>query len=181
LFLTSNAAMAQTEIAAQSAWSPYLVGALIGLLVCVSLVVANKPIGASSAYSVMAGIIGKKLAPAHTHKLNYYRNHSTKINWSLVFVLGIVLGSFVAAALGGELTGRFLPPLWVSEFGEQSHYLRLGVSFVGGILLAFGARLAGGCTSGHGISGALQLSVGSWLALISFFIGGVIAANLMFG
>jgi hypothetical protein len=57
---------------------------------------------------------------------------------------------------------------------------RLGVAFVGGIILAYGARLAGGCTSGHGISGALQLSVSSWVALTSFFIGAVATAHLLF-
>jgi hypothetical protein len=46
--------------------------------------------------------------------------------------------------------------------------------------MALGARVAGGCTSGHGISGALQLSVGSWIALIGFFVGGVITAMLLF-
>jgi hypothetical protein len=46
--------------------------------------------------------------------------------------------------------------------------------------MAFGARTAGGCTSGHGISGALQLSVGSWIALVGFFVGGVITAMLLF-
>lgn len=47
--------------------------------------------------------------------------------------------------------------------------------------MAFGARLAGGCTSGHGISGTLQLSVGSWIALACFFIGGAVVAAMMFG
>ncbi len=46
--------------------------------------------------------------------------------------------------------------------------------------MAFGARLAGGCTSGHGISGALQLSVASWLSLACFLIGGVITAHLLY-
>ncbi len=46
--------------------------------------------------------------------------------------------------------------------------------------MAFGARTAGGCTSGHGISGALQLSVGSWVALICFFVGGIGTAMLLY-
>jgi hypothetical protein len=69
--------------------------------------------------------------------------------------------------------------MWLERFG-QSLWLRLGVAFVGGGVMAFGARMAGGCTSGHGISGALQLSVGSWIALMGFFVGGVITAMLMF-
>ena len=46
--------------------------------------------------------------------------------------------------------------------------------------MAFGARMAGGCTSGHGISGTLQLSVGSWIAVVCFFVGGIATALLMF-
>ena len=53
---------------------------------------------------------------------------------------------------------------------------RLLAGFAGGALMAFGARLAGGCTSGHGISGTLQLGVGSWIALLCFFAGGAAVA-----
>jgi len=70
--------------------------------------------------------------------------------------------------------------MWAARFGEGSHTLRLGTAFVGGIVMAFGARLAGGCTSGHGISGTMQLAVGSWIAVICFFVGGIAAAMLMF-
>jgi uncharacterized membrane protein YedE/YeeE len=56
----------------------------------------------------------------------------------------------------------------------------MAVGFLGGGLMAFGARMAGGCTSGHGISGAMQLSVGSWVALLGFFVGGVATAMLLF-
>jgi uncharacterized membrane protein YedE/YeeE len=51
---------------------------------------------------------------------------------------------------------------------------------MGGAFLGYGARLAGGCTSGHGISGALQLSVGSWVAVICFFAGAIATAALLF-
>jgi uncharacterized membrane protein YedE/YeeE len=56
----------------------------------------------------------------------------------------------------------------------------MAVGFLGGGLMAFGARMAGGCTSGHGISGAMQLSVGSWIALLGFFVGGIATAMLLF-
>jgi uncharacterized protein len=50
----------------------------------------------------------------------------------------------------------------------------------GGAIMAFGARMAGGCTSGHGISGTLQLAVGSWISVICFFIGGIAVAMMMY-
>ena len=73
-----------------------------------------------------------------------------------------------------------VPPLWEENFGS-SPALRLAAALLGGIIMAFGARLAGGCTSGHGISGALQLSVGSWVALAAFFAGGWVTARMMYG
>jgi uncharacterized membrane protein YedE/YeeE len=69
--------------------------------------------------------------------------------------------------------------MWAERFGE-SVWLRMAVGFLGGGLMAFGARMADGCTSGHGISGAMQLSVGSWIALLGFFGGGVATAMLLF-
>jgi uncharacterized membrane protein YedE/YeeE len=69
--------------------------------------------------------------------------------------------------------------MWVERFGD-SLGLRLAFGFAGGFLLALGARITGGCTSGHGISGTLQLALSSWISLICFFIGGVITAFLMY-
>jgi uncharacterized membrane protein YedE/YeeE len=59
--------------------------------------------------------------------------------------------------------------------------LRLAIALLGGILLGLGARWAGGCTSGHGISGTLQLALSSWVAAICFFAGGILVAGLMYG
>nr|WP_261361715.1 YeeE/YedE family protein [Aeoliella straminimaris] len=164
----------------EPAWTPYLVGALIGLLVLSTLALAGKKIGASSAYSDAAGMLGRLIAPKHIASLPYYRNSKPMIGWTFTIVLGVILGSFLAAWTGGELTGTFLQDLWVARFGTDSAGLRTFVAIVGGALMAFGARMAGGCTSGHGISGTLQLAVSSWIAVICFFIGGIAAAILMY-
>jgi hypothetical protein len=162
------------------AWSPYLVGALLGVLSWLTFYFSDKPIGASSFYATVAGMIGKLFAKKHTESLAYYQSNPPVVNWEFAFVLAIVGGAFIGALSGGEITGRWLPPMWEARFGEGTIGLRAVVAIVGGVLMAFGARLAGGCTSGHGISGALQLSVGSWVALICFFIGGVAVAILLF-
>ena len=162
------------------AWSPYLVGALIGLLTMLTFYFSDKPLGASTAYARVAGMLGKLVAPRHTESLKYYQDNQPAIDWEVMLVVGAIGGAFLAAWHGGELTGEWLPPMWEARFGNHSYALRAGVALLGGILMAFGARLAGGCTSGHGISGALQLSVGSWIALICFFAGGIATAMLMF-
>ena len=124
--------------------------------------------------------MGKVVAPRHTESLKYYQDFKPKVDWEVMLVIGVVAGAFVAAWLGNELTGEWLPEMWIAKFGVDSFNQRMAFAFIGGGLMAFGARMAGGCTSGHGISGALQLSVGSWIALICFFVGGIATAFLMF-
>lgn len=161
------------------AWSPYLVGVGIGVLSWLTFYFSDKPIGASSAYATAAGLLGRLVAPGHTSSLKYYRENPPKLDWVLVFVVFAIAGGSVAALSGGETTDQWLHPMWRARFGD-SVALRGVIGFAGGVLLAFGARLAGGCTSGHGISGTLQLAVSSWLALISMFAGGVAAALLLY-
>lgn len=164
----------------EPAWSPYLVGALIGILTMLTLTVSKKPVGASSAYADLAGILGRLVAPGHIRSLKYYQEHKPAVSWTLVFVMAAILGSFLAAWTGGEITGRYLQDLWVARFGDDSYMLRTLLAFAGGAVMAYGARMAGGCTSGHGISGTLQLAVGSWIAVICFFIGGIAVAMLLY-
>ncbi|MBC2607821.1 YeeE/YedE thiosulfate transporter family protein [Pelagicoccus albus] len=164
----------------EPSWSPILVGFLIGILVCLSMLVAKKPIGASSSYATLAGMVGKSIAPKTTSGLPYYRENPPKFNYGVVFILAVVIGSLVAASSGGTLEWQAIPPYWQDIFGEDSAGQRFLWAFLGGIFLAVGARTAGGCTSGHGISGALQLSAASWVSLISFFAGGVMTAKLIY-
>ena len=162
------------------AWSPYLVGGLIGVLSMFTFYFSDKPLGASTGYARLAGMLGRVVAPKHTDSLKYYQDNKPAVDWEVMLVVGAVLGAFLAAWQGNELTGEWLPAMWAARFGEGSLTLRFGAALVGGIFMAFGARLAGGCTSGHGISGTMQLSVGSWIAVICFFAGGIASAMLMF-
>jgi uncharacterized membrane protein YedE/YeeE len=161
------------------AWSPYVVGASIGVLSWLTLYVSDKPIGASSFYAEVSGFIGKLIARRHTESLAYFKSNPSRVGWEFVSVLSTIVGGAIAALTGGEFANEWLPPMWEARFGD-SIGLRATVATGGGVLMAFGARLAGGCTSGHGISGTMQLSVGSWIAVICFFIGGIAVAIPLF-
>lgn len=165
---------------AGGAWNPYVVGALIGVLSMATFYFSSKPLGVSTAFARMAGLLGHLVSRKHTDSLAFYQDKVPKVEWEVMLAFGIVVGAFFAALSGGEFNASVIPPLWEAHFGN-SVALRLSVAFVGGVIMAFGARLAGGCTSGHGISGALQLSVGSWIALACFFAGGVLVAQVMYG
>lgn len=162
------------------AWSPYLAGALIGVLLWLTLMFSKKPVGASTSYATAAGLLGNAVAPGHTKSLKYYRDNPPKVEWEFLFIGATVIGAFLAAWHGDELTRRWLPTMWGDRFGADSLVWRGVAGFAGGVFMALGARLAGGCTSGHGISGTAQLNVGSWVSLICFFIGGVIVANMLY-
>lgn len=157
------------------AWSPYVVGAAIGVLSWLTFYFSDKPIGASTFYAQVAGFLGKLVAPRRTASLAYFKDKPPRVGWEFIFVISIVFGGAIAAITGGEFANEWLPSLWRERFGE-SLPLRATVAVGGGILMAFGARLAGGCTSGHGISGTMQLNPGAWIALICFFIGGIAVA-----
>ena len=162
-----------------AAWSPYIVGAGIGVLSWLTFYFADKAIGASSFYATLAGFLGKLVARKHTESLKYNQTNPPRVDWGFVFVICTILGGFIAAWTGGEFRNEWLHPMWVDRFGD-SIALRGIIGFAGGVLMAFGARLAGGCTSGHGISGTLQLNAGSWLTVICMFIAGIATAMLLY-
>jgi hypothetical protein len=161
------------------AWSPYVVGAGIGVLSWLTFYFSDKPIGASSFYAQVSGFIGKLFAKRHTQSLAYFKDNPPLVGWGFVFVLSTIVGGAIAAITGDEFANAWLPPMWKARFGD-SIALRAVVAIGGGVLMAFGARLAGGCTSGHGISGTMQLNVASWIAVICFFIGGIAVAMTLF-
>ena len=161
------------------AWSPYWVGAGIGVLSWLTFYFSDNPIGASSFYAHIAGFLGKLVAPRRTQALAYFKDKPPRVSWGFVFVVATIAGGAIAALTGGEFANEWLPPMWEARFGD-SMALRAAIGFGGGLLMAFGARLAGGCTSGHGISGTMQLNPASWIAVICLFLGGIAVAIPLF-
>ena len=159
-------------------WPAMVVGVSIGLLECLTFLLLDKPIGCSTAFARTGGMIERALGRPVMEK-PYYKLFPPVVDWEWVFVAGIPLGAFLAASLSGEFRLEWVPPLWRQIFGPGVP-LRLATAAAGGFLVGLGARWAGGCTSGHGISGSLQLAVSSWLASAAFFAGGILSARLLF-
>lgn len=159
-------------------WSPHAVGVGIGLLVCLSLVVSDKAIGCSSAFSKTAGMLERRLRGRGVPERPYWREVPPVIDWEWILVVGLFFGALLAALLSGDFAWSWVPAAWAERFGPGV-WTRLAWALPGGVLLGFGARWAGGCTSGHGISGTAQLATSSWLALLAFAVGGVATALLL--
>lgn len=163
-----------------AAWSPYIAGAGIGVLIWTVFLLSDHPLGCSTGFSSTAGLVESGLSEGKAREMPYYRKFVPSIDWYWMLLAGVVIGAFLSAYLSGTFAVLLVPPLFATTFGTAP-YLRFAVALAGGILLGLGARWAGGCTSGHGISGTLQLSLSSWVAAACFFIGGILVAGLLYG
>lgn len=161
-------------------WSPYVVGLGIGILIWLGFILSNKAIGCSTAYARTSGMAEKFFRGEKAEEKPYYKEFIPKIDWEWMLVLGIVVGALISSTLSGNFRIETVPLIWENTFGSNQ-ILRFMGALIGGLLLGFGARMAGGCTSGHGLSGTSQLSLGSWLAFIFFFIGGILTALILYG
>ena len=166
-------------------WSPYVVGAGIGLLSWFACATADKHLAITLQYEHIAALAEKAVVPEAEEANRYYavraeQGLSPVIGWYMMLIVGVFLGGLLSAWLSGDRSEITVPPLWGWRFGGSTA-LRLTSAFLGGALMVFGARLAGGCTSGHGISGDLQLAASSWLFMPLAFAVAIATAFLMFG
>lgn len=162
----------------EKAWSPYAAGVVIGLLQIPTFLLMDTALGASSSFVTVAAHIASVFDPA-VEKIKYFSSHMSgaKNWWQVAVVVGIAVGAFISMKLSGARR-QTISPVWARATGTTSLWGRAPVAFLGGFIMLFGARIAGGCTSGHGISGIAQLSVGSTLAVAAMFAGGIATAML---
>jgi uncharacterized membrane protein YedE/YeeE len=172
-------------------WPWYVAGPVIGLTVPVLLLVGNKNFGLSSSFRHLCAAV----LPT---KLPFFTYDWKREGWNLVFIAGSMLGAgfsvlflsgdtgvTIAPALAEELTsygiaaeGGLAPSTLFSW--DQLFTVRGFISMVfGGFLVGFGTRYAGGCTSGHSITGLATFQLSSLKATLAFMAGGFFAANLI--
>lgn len=160
-------------------WSPYLAGALAGVLIFMSVLVANKFVGASTTFARSAGMIENTFAPDKVEKTDYFVKYKPKFDWQWLFVAGIFIGALISATSSKTFKWQAVPDMWSSRFGGGP-VLRGIAAFFGGVIVIFGARLAGGCPSGHGLSGVIQMSISGFIAAACFFGAGIFIAGLLY-
>lgn len=173
-------------------WPWYIAGPILGLIVPVLLIAGGKVFGISSSLRHACSACGLS-------GLEYFRYDWKKSGlWNLVFVAGIMIGGFLGGYLFvnpepiniSESTISDLTALGITNFNgfvppEIFNWAALGsgtgivVLVLGGFLVGFGARYAGGCTSGHGISGLANMQFASLMAVTGFFTGGIIMTYLV--
>jgi len=124
----------------------------------------NRPIGASTTYPYLADYV------TTTTDNSYFAKIQTPGNWEFIFLFGAMTAAFIVSLLKKNFKFRLIYSNWEKHKGN-SKAKRILWAFVGGFLLIFGARMAGGCTSGHIISGGMQLALSSIVFAIFMFIG----------
>jgi len=160
------------------AWSPYAAGIVIGLLQIPAFLIIGSALGASSSYVSVSAYIAGLIDPA-IKEIGYFEKYMTSLSylWQASMVVSIGIGAFISSRLSASRRPSY-SPIWKTAIGATL-VQRLGMAFIGGFILLFGARWAGGCTLGHGISGVGQLAVSSMVVVVSMFLGGMAAANIM--
>src|ERR1043166_4670973 len=139
-----------------------------------AFVTADRHLAVTLQYEHIPALMAKAIAPSVENSNQYYavrarQGLSPNIGWYMMLIVGVYFGSLVSSWLSKENSRIRVPPLWRWKFGPNVA-IRLIMAFLGGALMVFGARIAGGCTSGHGISGILQLAVSSWLFMPLAFL-----------
>ena len=166
-------------------WSPYLAGALVGLLAIVSVwattVLMGKTnyLGASTTFVRAAGLLERAVAPEQVSGNEYFTKTKVKIDWQFMLVGGIFLGALFSSVTDRSFKWESVPPVWAKRFGP-SPVKRAAGAVLGGIVAMVGARMADGCPSGHGLSGMMQFSVSSLAALCLFFGVGIAVAAMVY-
>ncbi len=161
-------------------WTPYLTGAGIGVLSWAVFAIANDPLGITTALSAMAGFAAMPFtgAAAVWHN-SYWAQDVPSLSYGSLFLLGVMLGAFAAAVSARQFHIEAVPATWRRRFGP-SPTRRFVAAFLGGAVMMYGARLADGCASGHGISGTLQLALSSWVFTILMFATAILFGSYLF-
>jgi uncharacterized membrane protein YedE/YeeE len=155
------------------------VGVALGVLSWAVFAIVDKPLGVSTSLSAASGgvcdVFGFDIATNP-----YWVKTAPKLDYGMLFLFGTMLGALVSSLISRSWRAEAVPQVWRERFGSAAAP-RWIAAFAGGVIIMYGARMADGCTSGHGISGSLQLAVSSWTFFLTMFTTGLLTAGVMFG
>ncbi len=158
-------------------WNPYVAGVILGLGLLATFIATGNGYGATGATTRMTAAVAGSVSPALVAKGTYlHGSYTAGMNaWIVWEVIGLAIGALAASVLAGRFK------LQVEGPPRAGTGLRLILALIGGTAAGFGARLALGCTSGVGLSGAATLAAAGFLFLIGFFIAGAIFGQVTKG
>ena len=154
---------------------PYLGGVLLGIVLFLAFLLTRNGLGASGGLNRLIAGAEDLVVPGHIDRTPYLlKLAGGSLNplddWSVPVVIGAALGGLVSGILNGRAKVE------INKGPNVSNKVRLVTAFVGGVLFAYGARMARGCTSGQALSGGALMSAGSWAFMMCVFGGGYAVA-----
>jgi hypothetical protein len=165
-------------------WSPYVAGALLGIVGVLAVLLSNTLLGASGAFENLAGMIGKAIAPQAFDNMYFNFIMPPGITWGVILLVGVFFGGLIGAATSGTLQwgkkdASNGDTQWKRIFGPQT-WKRWVLGFIGAIILEYAAGIAGGCTSGLAISGGMLLVPAAFLFIAGMFASGIVTALIVY-
>lgn len=148
-------------------------GVALAILNTLVFLIFNRPIGASTAFPYVADLLSGFTSNIYFFKIK------TPGSWELLFLSGAFISSLVVSLFKKNFKITLIYSSW-EKFKGNSVFKRVFWSFVGGFILVFGARMAGGCTSGHILSGGMQLAASSLLFAVFTFVGLLVTGKLFY-
>ncbi|OGO18383.1 MAG: hypothetical protein A2Z14_15560 [Chloroflexi bacterium RBG_16_48_8] len=161
-------------------WSPYVAGALLGVVGVLAVVLSNSLLGASGGFENLAGMIGQAMAPKLFDNLYFNFVMPPGITWQVVLLIGVFFGGMLGALTSKSLKWQWIPEKQWGEIFGSKRWKRWALAFVGAIILEYGAGIAGGCTSGLAIAGGMLLAPAAFLFIAGMFVSGIIVALILY-
>ena len=167
-------------------WAWWVAGPLIGLYAVTFFVFAKRNLGASSGFPAALEALRGTDDPANVDLSRTddplalpKSSRDAAPRWRVWWMAGLFLAGLLVWALGGAASGTLDLPGFTETFHGLGLFGRLGVLAAGGVLIGFGTRMSGGCTSGHAIFGISQRQLPSLVATATFFASGMATAFLL--
>lgn len=157
-------------------WNPYICGIGLGLVLLITFMVMGRGIGASGAMTSVVAVGVDSVTPLHVEANEFYKGYlgdgtvSPLKDWLVFEVLGVLIGGFLSGLLAGRSSRK------IEKGPNLSTSRRFFFAFTGGMIMAFGTKLARGCTSGQALTGGALMNVGSWVFMLSLFAGAYLMA-----
>ncbi|MCK0169713.1 YeeE/YedE family protein [Aliiroseovarius sp. S1123] len=171
-------------------------GVALGLVFFLAVLLV-KPIGVSTQFVILDGIVADVVNPELVTKTDdgytstnaylaksggkYAKSVANPLNYSFIFVIAMMVGAFLSAKMrgGNGADENKLPAIHYANFGDTP-IKRYAIAFAGGFVVLYGARLAGGCTSGHMMSGMMQTALSGYIFAAGAFAAAVPVAMMMY-
>lgn len=160
-------------------WWPVAAGIAFALVELFSFYFSERPLGATRGYTVTGSILEFMISPEHSESVSYWEVYWPIVDWSMMVLVGCIIGGFVSTISSGDFKVRTVPDLWKSSHGSSTTR-RWFWAFIGGFMMGFAARLSGGCISGLLISASMQLAPGGFIFMFSVWVGGLFTTMIFF-